>query len=161
MKKVLIIAAAVVVLAIIVLLVRKPSGNVATQTQSQQSTDSLTTNTTGEVPAATTSAKPATDTAAPAAKPPVKLAYAEAVKRYGAQRIQFNAQCQATPTSSTFKSGLEIMLDNRADVERSIVFSGKAYKIPAYDYAVVTLTTHGIIYIDCGTSQNVAKLTVQ
>jgi hypothetical protein len=53
------------------------------------------------------------------------------------------------------------MLDNRADTERSIVFSGKTYNIAAYDYAAVKLTETGIIYIDCDASQNVARLLVQ
>lgn len=160
MKKTLIIVGVVVALALVVMYVRKPAQQVATSEQTQQQVDTVTESPNDMLPAATKSATQSTDTVTPSKTSP-KLAYGEAVKRYGAQRIQFDAQCQAIPTNSTFKSGLEIMLDNRAGVVQSVAFGGKTYKIPAYDYAVVTLTAQGIIYIDCGASQNVAKLTVQ
>lgn len=162
MKKAPLIALAVVLLVVLVAVVytrTSETTQVANTDQAQSPADSMADTVDGTLPVATDSMTPAAATTPSKATP--KLAYEEAVKRYGAQRIQFNAQCQATPNSSTFKSGLEIMLDNRAGVERSIAFSGKTYKIPAYDYAVVTLSAKGIIYIDCGTSQNVAKLTVQ
>jgi hypothetical protein len=160
MKKIFLIAAVIGVFAIIAILIRKPAGEIATLAHTEQSTMPLSGGTTSEVSIAT-AAKPTADRPAPAAKLPAKLAYAEAVKRYGTQRIQFDTRCQATPASATFKSGLEIMLDNRADTERSIVFSGKTYNIAAYDYAAVKLTETGIIYIDCDASQNVARLLVQ
>lgn len=160
MKRTLIIVGVIVALALVVMYARTPEKQVATSEQTQQQVDTATESPNDVMPTATKSAMLPADTVAPSKTSP-KLAYGEAVKRYGAQRIQFDAQCQAIPTNSTFKSGLEIMLDNRAGVTRSIVFSGETYKIQAYDYAVVTLSAKGIIYIDCGASQNVAKLTVQ
>lgn len=159
MKKYLLVALVLVLAALAIMLSRKPVTQLAPAGQSQP----VSATPTGEVPVATMSES---QTSAPVAKNPTsqpssKLPYAEAVKRFGVQRIQFNGQCQATPTSNIYKVGLELMLDNRADVERLINFSGKAYRIPAYDYTVVKLTTPGIIYIDCGSSQNVSKITVQ
>lgn len=159
MKKALIVIFGVLLLAVIIVLVRKPAKQPASTEQSS-TTPATATAADSSLPVATETTTPKKDTMTlPKASP--KLAYAEAVKRYGTQRIQFNAQCQATPTSNIYKAGLELMLDNRADVERTIVFSGKTYHIAAYDYAVVKLTTPGITYIDCGSSQNVAKITIE
>lgn len=159
MKKALIIVLGILVLAAIVVLVRKPAHQVVSTEQSS-ATPAPAAAADDSLPVATQATTPTNDAMTPPAASP-KLAYAEAVKRYGAQRIQFNAQCQATPPSNIYKVGLELMLDNRAGVERSIVFSGKTYRIAAYDYAVVKLVTPGITYIDCGSSQNVAKITIE
>ncbi|MBL8031227.1 MAG: hypothetical protein JNK33_02805 [Candidatus Doudnabacteria bacterium] len=161
MKKYL-LAALVLVLAVLAIVYGRRS---ATSALSVEQSQPVTATPTGDVPAATVSENkvPAAPSTEKSVSQPssAKLPYAEAVKRYGAQRVQFNGQCQATPTGNIYKVGLELMLDNRADVERLINFSGKAYRIPAYDYTVVKLTTPGIIYVDCGSSQNVAKITVQ
>lgn len=159
MKKYLLVALVFVLAVLVIVYSRRPATPLAPAEQSQPATATPM----GEIPAATPSENAAAESTAksPTAQLSSKLPYAEAVKRFGTQRIQFNGQCQATPTSNIYKVGLELMLDNRADVERLINFSGKAYRIPAYDYTVVKLTTPGIIYIDCGSSQNVAKITVQ
>lgn len=93
-----------------------------------------------------------------------KLSYDAAVKKYGANRIQFDSSCQARPSNATFKSGTDVLFDNRANQARKILFNGKTYALAAYDYTVVKMTAPyypATAFIDCDKLQNVATITIQ
>lgn len=95
---------------------------------------------------------------------PAKMSYTDALKKYGSNRIQFDTACQAHPNSASFKAGASVMFDNRSAAARKIVFNGSTYNIAAYDYAVVVMkapTLPATAYIDCGSSQNVAKIMIE
>jgi len=93
-----------------------------------------------------------------------KLSYTDAVKKYGSNRIQFDATCQAHPNNVTFKAGTQVMFDNRAAVARVINFNGAKYTLAAYGYLIVSMTAAkypASILVDCGSSQNVATVLIQ
>lgn len=105
--------------------------------------------------------KPATK---PVVTPVAKMSYTNAVAQYGSNRIQFGANCQATPASATYKNSTSVMLDNRSSVSRSININGVVYKIDAYDYTVATLSSNTLpktVLVDCATQQNVATILIQ
>lgn len=93
-----------------------------------------------------------------------KLAYTEALKKYAASRIQLDANCQAVPKTTTYKSGTTIMFDNRAGVSRKVMYNLKTYTIAAYDYILLPATAAqypAITFLDCGDKQNVSTITIQ
>ncbi len=94
----------------------------------------------------------------------VKLAYAEALNKYTASRIQLDGNCQAVPKATTYKAGTTIMFDNRAGVARKIMYNLKTYTIAAYDYLLLPATASqypATTFVDCGDKQNVATITIQ
>lgn len=96
--------------------------------------------------------------------PTPKLSYDAALRQYEGKRIQLDAQCTATPSQAVYKSGTQIMLDNRAGQSQSVLFNLKRYTIPAYDYIIVSAvsdSTPGVTYLDCGQKQNVATISIQ
>ena len=96
--------------------------------------------------------------------PPNSQSYTDALKKYGSNRIQFDSSCQAQPSTVVYKSGTQVMFDNRSAETRKIVFNGKTYTIGAWNYIVVSMTNKtypAVAYIDCGSSQNVAKVTIE
>ena len=98
---------------------------------------------------------------APIVKQNKKLSYGEALVAYQNSRIQFSDSCQATPKNQTYKVGTNLMLDNRANVPRAIVFGGHTYVIEPYGFTVVPLDTASIFTINCGDARNVATISVQ
>ena len=91
-------------------------------------------------------------------------AYQQALTKYAASRIQFDATCNAYPKSVTFKSGTTAMLDNRADVTRVITFDSKQYTIAPLGYAVVSLSSTRLprtYYVDCDQQKNVLTVMLQ
>ena len=149
-KKYYWIAGAVVVLVVVALLLRnrqvvKPANNQVSSSASQSSV-------------------PATQTAESSSSATVDKTYGQLVNQYVGNRIQFADTCQASPNNMVFKNGTTIMLDNRANVARTIKFNSTAYYLGAYGYKLVTLSYSGLpktILVDCGSSQNVATITVE
>lgn len=92
--------------------------------------------------------------------PEKALTYAQALAKYQGKRLQFTADCQATPDRQTFKAGTSIMLDNRAPKALNVKV-GSTYTLGKYGFRIITLNTIGTFLVDCGTSQNVATITVQ
>lgn len=88
------------------------------------------------------------------------LTYSQALKQYQGKTVQFDATCQANPDRQVFKTGTSIMLDNRSNVSRSVKL-GSTYTLGAYGFRIVKLNTLGTFNVDCGTSQNVATITVE
>lgn len=68
--------------------------------------------------------------------------------------------CKGAPGILTAKKGTKLMLDNRDDKMRKIVFIGKLYNINAYGYAIVTADKLGKHYITCD-GGGAAQITVQ
>lgn len=114
---------------------------------------------------AATSTEPATSTdASNGAAAPAKLSYAAALKKYGANRIQFDTKCATEQNKLTFKAGTDVMFDNRAGVSRTITFGGTKYAIARYDYRVLRMTARSYpatVLVDCDKQQNVATITIQ
>jgi hypothetical protein len=83
---------------------------------------------------------------------------------YKDRRIQFDASCQATPNTVTYKDNTGIMLDNRTDKALSIKV-GTTYTVAAYGFKIVYLPDvyrqSKTLLVDCGKQQNVATVLVQ
>ena len=93
-----------------------------------------------------------------------KMSYGDAVLKYGDRRIQFGENCNATPASSVWKNGTEVMLDNRSAETKTFRVSGLSYTVAARDYVVAPFDgtkNPQEILIDCGSMQNVATITIQ
>lgn len=95
--------------------------------------------------------------------PIATISYAQALQKYKNARIQLDKDCRANPTNSTYKNGADIMLDNRAPVDR-IVKVGFSFSIKAWGFKIVKLgsaTLPATWYVDCGNSKNVATILIQ
>jgi hypothetical protein len=112
-----------------------------------------------EETAKTTDTKKTTSTVANGSQP-VTLSYSQALTKYANSRIQINESCQLKPASAVYKVGTSVMLDNRSNTSKSILFSGTRYSIAGYGFKVIPLNTVKTFQVDCGTSQNVATITV-
>lgn len=92
------------------------------------------------------------------------LSYAEAIAEYGGARIQLDANCQASPSSMTFKNNVYIMIDNRAGVERKVSLGAVSAAVPAYGFKIVLVSSPSVpakLYLNCGSSKNVAAILIQ
>lgn len=90
--------------------------------------------------------------------------YEETVERYVNQRMQFDANCLANPTSVTFKSGTQVMFDNRTNEKRTISLDGTGYIIGPYGYIILPLSSKTLphtVQVDCGAQKNVAQILLQ
>lgn len=115
-------------------------------------------------PAPTPSPTPATGNAAKKTTGSQFFTYEETVERYINQRIQFDANCLANPTSVTFKSGTQVMFDNRGGVARVVSLDGTGYLIGSYGYVILPLSSQALphtIKVDCGPQKNVAQILLQ
>ena len=91
------------------------------------------------------------------------LSYQDAVVIYKDTRIQFDANCKATPNNVTFKNGTDIMIDNRAPVARTIKIDTN-YTVGAYGFKIIKLSSATLPVtwlLDCDKSQNVATILLQ
>ena len=92
------------------------------------------------------------------------VAYADALVKYKDRRIQFNASCQASPRSVTYKDNTGIMLDNRSAQSRTIKV-GTTYTVKGYGFKIITLPDiylkSSTLLVDCDKQQNVATVLVQ
>jgi len=87
--------------------------------------------------------------------------YLKARKTYQTSGYYFQfLNCRGTPGILTVKKGAKLMLDNRDDKTRKIVFIGKLYNINAYGYVIVTADKLGKHYITCD-GGGAAQITVQ
>lgn len=91
-------------------------------------------------------------------------AYTALVAKYGTNRIQFDAACQAHPSNPVFKTGTYVMFDNRSGDARTITIGGTKYSFPGYGYRVIKLgstTLPAIVKLNCGSAINVGTITVE
>ena len=94
----------------------------------------------------------------------ISIAYADAIKKYAGTRIQFDAQCQASPNQITIKKGTAIMLDNRSGDARTISVGSVKYSLAGYGFRILTPTSPTLpatLVIDCGSAQNVGRINIQ
>lgn len=111
-------------------------------------------------PTAAATARPAVKTPAPSAGTP--QSYNDALQAYSGRRVQFDAYCQANPSSMALNTGTSIMLDNRSGDPRWVSVAGNAYYLDGYGWKVVSVpSTAGTYYLDCGSAKNVGVLNVQ
>ena len=106
--------------------------------------------------------KTATATATPAPTP--AMSYTELVAQYGTNRIQFDANCQALPSSVVFKNGTKIMLDNRSNQARTISVNSTKYNLIPYGYQLVILSNSSLpqtISLSCDNQVNVGTIQLQ
>lgn len=95
---------------------------------------------------------------------PIKLSYNDALVKYTGRRIQFGENCNATPTRPVFKTGTEIMIDNRSSKARTFSIGDMKYQIDAYDYMTTILASASLpkeVLIDCGSNQNPVSILVE
>ena len=151
-----------VVILVIVFAVRAHNNNAAV---SGTASTTATTDQTALTPTEDISAGSA-DLPTTAGVAPVTISYADALTTYANDRIQFDSLCQATPNTMAVKTGTKIMLDNRAPDARIIHLGDLGdFSVKGYGFKIVDLSLAGLtmntIAVDCGTSQNVAVLTIQ
>ncbi len=88
------------------------------------------------------------------------MSYGDFLEVYGDKRIQFDEGCRATPNNASFTVGDFLILDNRSDKVQAVKFIDDLYALPPFHVRVFELKRQGIFDIDCGSSKNVAKITV-
>ncbi len=131
---------------------------------SSKSTDTQTAQQTATPKAAAAATVKPSTSVAKATPTPVTKTYTQLLAEYGTRRIQFNASCQATPSTFVLKNNTSILLDNRANVARTITVDGTAYSLGAYGYQVVSLSSPSLphtVKINCGSSVNVGTVLLQ
>jgi len=97
---------------------------------------------------------------------PAVLSYQEALNEYPNSRIQFDVNCQSTPSAATYKNNTTIMLDNRSASPRTIRLGSLGdVSIKAWGFKLVKLSSNDLLpnamAIDCGAHQNVGIITIQ
>jgi len=95
----------------------------------------------------------------------VSLSYTDALVKYADARLQLDDNCQAlaSPSNLIFKNNAYLMVDNRAPVART-VHIGSVFSIKAYGFKIIQLYSAKLpatFLVDCGTSQNVATITLE
>lgn len=105
--------------------------------------------------------KPKAQKPAPVVVPTDSRSYAELILAYKGKTLQFGDACQMPISSYVYKTGTEVLLDNRTNVPVAIKLAGMSYDLSAYGYKVVTLSTEGKFMVSCGDNQNVATVTIQ
>lgn len=91
------------------------------------------------------------------------LTYTQALAKYAGRVIQFDEQCQATPSNITLKNNTDIMLDNRS-LQSRVLTVGESYTVKGYGYKIVKLSSGVLprtILVDCQGKQNVATIYLQ
>jgi hypothetical protein len=147
----------VVIVVVILLIVKGNKGPVAPESQGDQNAETALT------PKEDVSAGSINAPKANATTPAALLSYEQALAKYGTNRIQFGNRCEATPTTMTFKQGTDIMIDNRAGVDRTFNINGK-FTVKAYGFKIVDISASNLprqIMVDCDGQQNVASILVQ
>ncbi len=105
-----------------------------------------------------------------AKKPPISgtaqqtQAYSEVIKQYVGRQIQFDVNCQAIPTQTTFKNGTALMFDNRSGDARTIKIGDVSYAFPGYGYKILTLSSSTLpktLNLNCGSAVNVGSILIQ
>lgn len=92
------------------------------------------------------------------------LSYQQVVDKYQGYRFQFNDQCTAIPTASTYKTGTRVMFDNRSAQQKTITLDGKGYKIGSYGFIIIPLSASTLphtIKVDCDEQYNAAQIYLQ
>ena len=90
--------------------------------------------------------------------------YTQLVQEYVNRTLQFNSLCQVTPSSMVLKNNTSILLDNRANVARTVSVDGKSYNLSAYGYQVVTLSSKTLphtVAVNCGSTVNAGQVLLQ
>ncbi len=90
--------------------------------------------------------------------------YTQAVAQYVGRRIQFDAHCQAQPTSLALQAGLSVMIDNRSGDARTFAVGGVYFTLPGYGWKIVTPAAPKLpanVYLDCGSARNVGIIVLQ
>ena len=94
---------------------------------------------------------------------PASMTYQQALTVYKDRRIQFDKVCQAIPNNVTFKNNTTVMLDNRADLTRTLNIGGTV-SIKPFGFKLLKLSSSTLpktILVDCGNGQNVATILLQ
>jgi len=89
--------------------------------------------------------------------------YAQALAKYKDTRIQFNEMCQVIPKNVTYTNNSDIMIDNRASVDRTVKIDS-VYNIKSYSFKIIKLSSETLPMkwlVDCDQSQNVATVSIQ
>jgi len=92
------------------------------------------------------------------------LSYSQLVAQYGSNRIQFNQDCQAQPSSMVLKNSTSILLDNRSNKAQTIGIDGKNYALVPYGYRVVTLSSASLpkaLGVSCNNAINTGTINLQ
>ncbi|HWA64568.1 MAG TPA: hypothetical protein VG866_01825 [Candidatus Paceibacterota bacterium] len=148
---ILVIIAVVVIAAVV--FIRKDSGAPSPSTSASPTSS-----------AHGTTATPKTSTSPKVTPTGVGRSYDQLVKDYANSRIQFDANCQATPASFALKTGSQVLLDNRSNQARAIVVDGKTYNLGAYGYQLITVsggTLPRTVGVNCGPAVNVSTINLQ
>src|SRR3989344_2224590 len=92
------------------------------------------------------------------------LVYSEVVKQYAGSHIQFDINCQAIPTRTTFKNGAKVLFDNRSGDARTIKIGDVSYNFPGYGFKILTMSSSTLpkdLSLSCGSAVNVGSILIQ
>ncbi len=96
--------------------------------------------------------------------PAAAISYTNALIKYANRRIQLDTNCQAVPTSVTYKDNTGIMIDNRSAQTR-VVKVGTTFTMRPWSFKIVVLPdvylTQKTLLVDCANRQNVATILIQ
>ncbi len=90
--------------------------------------------------------------------------YTQLVQQYGNNRIQFDQNCTANPSSMSLKNGASIMLDNRSNQSKVVTINGVKYNLGAYGYAIAKISSPTLptnIGVSCDTRVNTSTINLQ
>ena len=95
----------------------------------------------------------------------VSMSYQTALETYKDKRIQFNQNCEAFPSETTYKNGTTLMIDNRSPRTLRLKFL-TSISVSPYSFKIVKLSTPEstlprAVFVDCGDSENVATILLQ
>lgn len=155
----IVIVTAIIIWALVYSYQKGPSaGNILNPYQNEQSNNApAESNTSASTPTQSTSGQTSS------------LSYGEALKMYEGKRFQFSLNslnnCVMSPTSTVFKKGTKVMMDNRSNKQITIYLDGTPYNIKAYDFKIITLTTSAqlphTIKVDCDNGKNNGQIILQ
>jgi hypothetical protein len=76
--------------------------------------------------------------------------YGDALETYGTSGYRFQfSNCSGNPGTLTMKIGTKFMIDNRDSIGHQINIGTKAYKLAAYDFAILSIQKIGTFNIIC------------
>ena len=91
----------------------------------------------------------------------VQPTYESLKTEYQGRTVEFGESCVATPSSSTFKAGTAIFLDNRSGVARKIEIGNVVLSLTAYGYTNVVMSQVGTYQVSCDSMKNSGSIIIQ
>lgn len=152
------IVAAIILLAAVSNNIKAPGDNFFNMPQGVQNENK---------PAESNQSTPATTSTSGSTSEP-SMSYQDALRTFADRRFQFSFDyandCVMSPSYAVFKSGAQIMLDNRSDKTMALSLDGSLINIKAYGFKIITLTSNQVPHVvnfNCDAKKNVGQILLQ